>query len=449
METTGPWEATKQLAHSHLLRVILLVFLVLILQTPAQMIYGVVSERRGTRDEAVREVSSKWGDQQTLNGPKLVVPYLRHYTETIYTETNPKGIEEARTVRSYATFLPDILDVTGQITTEIRHRGIYKVLLYTMQTNFMGKFSKPDFSGWEIVPDDVLWDGAYVAVDISDPGSIQESVQLTWNDKLVDFEPGAGDAAGEGKGIHATLGGVANGETMSFSFPLALNGSWGAYFAPLGKRTTVEIKSNCSAPSFQGEWLPSNWAPTPAGFTAHWDIPFLGRNTPQRWLNTGGITPIPTFGVVLLTSLDFYRMTERSVRYAILFLGLTMAALWLFEVLLGIRIHAVQYLLVGAAMCLFFLLELSLSEHIGFTAAYVLATLAVVGAVVAYCITVLHQLWRALTIGGVLVVLYGYLYVVLQNQDYALLMGSLGLFTGLCAVMYLTRNVDWSSGRQG
>ncbi len=444
MDTTGPWEATKQLTRSHLLRVILLVFLVLILQIPALMISEVINERRGTRNGAIQEVSSKWGDQQIINGPKLVVPFLRHYTET-----NAKGIEEKHTVRASAAFLPDILDVTGQINTEVRYRGIYKVLLYTLTTTFKGTFPKPDFSGWEIAPEDVLWDGAYVEVDISDTGSIQESVQLAWNDKPVDFEPGAGDAAGDVKGIHALVGRTANADNMTFSFPLTLNGSEGAYFVPLGKRTTVKMESNWSAPSFQGEWLPTERTLGPGGFTALWDIPYLGRNTPQRWLQSGGTPAVPNFGVALITPIDHYRMAERSVKYSLLFLSLTMAALWLFEVLIGIRIHTVQYLLVGAAMCLFFLLELSLSEHIGFRWAYALATFAVVGAVVAYCVTVLHQIGRAVIIGAVLVALYGYLYVVLQNQDYALLLGSLGLFAGLCAVMYLTRHVDWSAGRQG
>jgi len=443
-EITGPWETIKNLFRSHLSRVIQVVFLTLILQIPVLMISEVIGERRGTRDQVVQEVSSKWGDRQVLNGPKLVIPFQRHYTEK-----NSKGVEEQRVIRSYAHFLPDTLNVTGQINSEVRYRGIYKVLLYRMNAKFEGTFAKPDFAGWEIAPEDVLWDEAYVEVDISDTGSIQEQVQLTWNGKPVDFEPGVGKSQKEGKGIHALLGAMANEGTITFSFPLSLNGSEGAYFSPLGKRTTVTVTSDWFAPSFQGEWLPTERKLGPEGFEAHWDIPYLGRNTPQRWLQTEGNPQVPTFGVAFITPIDFYRMADRSAKYALLFLGLTLGSLWLFEVLVGIQIHIVQYLLVGAAMCLFFLLELSLAEHIGFTAAYALATLAVVGAVVAYCMTILHQRRRAFTIGGVLVVLYGYLYVVLQNQDYALLMGSLGLFAGLCAVMYLTRNVDWSAGRKG
>ncbi len=443
METAGPWETIKQLSRSHQSRVIQLVFLVLILQIPVLMIREVIGERRGTRDEAVREVTSKWGDCQTIMGPKVVVPYHRRYTET-----NSKGVEEIRTQRSYACFMPDALDVTSRIDTEVRYRGIYKVLLYRMTSQFTGSFKKPDFSGWEIAPEDVLWSDAYVEVDIADTGSILGRVQMTWNGKEIEFEPGAGEFPGDRKGIHAPIGAATNIENATFSFPLTLNGSEGAYFAPVGMRTRVSLESNWFAPSFQGEWLPITWEPTPEGFKAEWDIPYLGRNTPQRWIHSESPPTLPTFGVNLITPVDQYRMAERSCKYALLFLCLTLGSLWLFEVLVGIRIHTVQYLLVSAAMCLFFLLELSLSEHIGFMAAYGLATLGVVSAVVAYCVTVLHQLRRAFTIGSVLVVLYGYLYVVLQNQDYALLMGSLGLFMGLCAVMYLTRNVDWSAGRK-
>ena len=258
-----------------------------------------------------------------------------------------------------------------------------------------------------------------------------------------------------------------------------LNGSEAFYLAAVGKETTLEATSDWPDPSFQGAWLPVTREVGADGFAARWSVPFLGRNTPSAWI-AAAQQPAPTpgphavavataagmmeralpypviaapadavgqasFGVHLATPVDTYRMAERSAKYASLFLVLTFGTLWLFEVLAGVRLHAVQYLLVGGAMCLFYLLETSLAEHVGFGPAYVLASVGVVGLIAAYAMAVLQRAGRAAIVGGILVVLYGYLYVLLTNQDYALLAGSLGLFAALGAVMFLTRRVDWSA----
>jgi len=188
---------------------------------------------------------------------------------------------------------------------------------------------------------------------------------------------------------------------------------------------------------------------TDEGFQARWNIPLLGRGFPQRFLSKPG-TKGPAIagaatGVNLLTPVDPYRMAERSVKYAKFFLALTFRTPWLFEVLVGVRIHAIQYLLMGAAMCLFYLLELSLAEHIGFGPSYALASVGVIGLLLAYSFAVLQRSGRAAAVGAVLATLYGYLFVLLTNEEYALLSGSLGLFAGLAGVMYLTRAVDWGA----
>ncbi len=231
---------------------------------------------------------------------------------------------------------------------------------------------------------------------------------------------------------------------------LSLNGSAGIFFAPFGRETTVKLSSAWPDPSFQGAWLPGERSVNPEGFSAEWKIPFLGRSYSQSWdstLDPASAIQSSLFGVRLISPVDQYRMAERSAKYAALFLLLTFGSLWLFEVLAKIRIHSLQYLLVGAAMCLFYLLELSLSEHIGFLAAYLLAVLSVLALVFGYCAAVLGGVARAAIITGVLAALYAYLYILLMNQDYALLAGSLGLLVILAVVMYLTRKVDWYSIR--
>jgi len=227
---------------------------------------------------------------------------------------------------------------------------------------------------------------------------------------------------------------------------LSLHGSGELSIAPVGSQTRFDIESNWTEPSFQGNWLPAERKVTEDGFEAHWSVQLLGRNYPQNWVGRdlyADQIERSFVGVRFLAPIDHYRMAFRSVKYEILFLILIFMTLWLFEVLSDTRIHAIQYIFVGAAMCLFYLLELSLAEHLGFVWAYGIAGLLVCALIVGYSRAVLKTTGRASMVGGVLAMLYVYLYMLLVNQDYALLAGSLGLFVALAVVMYLTRNVDW------
>jgi inner membrane protein len=208
------------------------------------------------------------------------------------------------------------------------------------------------------------------------------------------------------------------------------------------------MKGDHGSPSFQGNWLPTERTVESNGFGAKWSISFLGRSYPQSWTSeTSMLEPVNNsrFGVQLVNTVDHYRMAARSVKYAALFILLTFATVWLIEILARVRVHTIQYLMLGAALCLFYLLELSLSEHIGFPFAYAVASAAVIGMVGAYSYVVLRRLSRALVVAGAVTLLYAYLYLLLMNEDYALLIGSIGLFAILGAIMYATRRVDWYS----
>lgn len=441
----------ESLLSSHLMRVLAIGLLVLLLQIPISMVRGVIAEREQTRLEAIEDVTSKWGGHQALDGPRLVVPYKHFWRETL----EGGGTRERWEMR-HAVFLPERLEVGGRLDSDTRYRGIFEVPVYTMELELRGRFEAPDFSDWGVAPDTVEWDRAQVVVGISDPRAIERPTQLAWNGAVVSFEPGTGSAPGCDTGIHAPVGRAAQ-EAAEFRFALPLRGSVGAFFTPLGVETVVSLESDWIDPSFQGAWLPTDREVDASGFRASWRIPYLGRNYPQRWKRGSAHAEAVTasrFGVELLAPVDHYRMALRSAKYGALFLALTFGSLWLFEVLAGVRVHSIQYLLVGAGMVLFYLLELSLAEHLGFVAAYAVATAAVVALIAGYCVAVLRGPGRAAVIGGVLVGLYGYLYVLLRSQDYALVVGSIGLFAALGAVMFLTRAVDWyavgrSLGEQG
>jgi inner membrane protein len=427
---------------SPLLRLALLALLVVLLQVPIFAIARLVHERQTRRDAAVEEVSSKWGRRQQLTGPVLVLPY-----KVREARTRPDHTVVVTERVDRAMFLPEELTVRSTLAPETRKRGIFAIPVYALGLEFAGTFAPPDLAALGIAPGDVDWAHAEVAVGVSDVRAIQERASLAWGDTPVEFLPGVGGLAGVEAGIHAPVPLAAGGAPVRFAFPLRLRGSVGLGFAPAGRQTDVHVASTWPGPSFTGEWLPSERNVTRDGFTAHWSIPYLGRNVPQQWRggeDHGRRLAAAQFGLELVESVDAYRMTDRSVKYALLFLVMTLLAVWLAEVLAGIAVHPIQSLFLCTALCLFYLLELSLAEHIGFVPAYLAASAAVSVMIGAYGCVALGTVGRGVALGAGIAALYGYLYVVLVNEDHALLVGSLGLFALLALAMFATRRVDWN-----
>lgn len=428
---------------SRILQLLLIGLLVLVLKIPVFMISNLIREREAREGEAMREVTSKWGHEQVLAGPALVIPYKYHWREI-----GDKGKSIERTETRFGVFLPEKLNAQGEMKTEVRYRGIFEVPVYQIALNVQGEFMRPSFQEWDVQPEDILWDQAQLVVGISDTRAVREQVKLSWNEQIFSFLPGIGayESIAE-SGMHVDLAKQLNAQRFAFSFSLLLNGSEGLYVAPLGRDTTVVLKSNWQSPSFQGAWLPNQRTVNINGFEATWSIPYLGRNYPQSWNSEKLMkekVAASQFGVNLITAVDKYRMAERSVKYAGLFILLTFAAIWLIEILVKFRVHFLQYLLLGFALCVFYLLELSLSEHMRFAAAYAIAAVAIIVMTTAYGKVMLKTYRKAVIVGSMVTALYGYLYIILSNEDYALLMGSIGLFVILGLVMFLTRRVNWS-----
>ncbi len=432
---------SSSLRNSQMLRLFSIGFLALLLLIPIGMIRDLVSERQQRRESVIDDVTSKWGNAQTLTGPALVIPYVVRWAEV---GANDQTITRSET--RTATFLPERLQARGAIESESRQRGIFSVPLYRLELRIEGEFARPDFAALGIDASEILWQRAQLAIGITDARAIQEETAVDWEGERSAFLPGTGDFAEGGTGIHARLDLSKPAERYRFAFPLALNGSLALFLTPFGQQTDVELVAAAPNPSFQGNWLPTEREVQPERFTARWSIPFLGRNYPQAWRS--GELPSERiaesrFGVGLAVPVDHYRMAERSVKYAGLFILLTFASVWLVEVLAGLRVHPIQYLLLGGALCLFYLLELSLAEHLGFPLAYGLASTAIVAMIGGYAKVVLQRRSRASVVAAGVAALYAYLYVLLQNEDYALVIGSAGLFAILGAIMYATRRVDW------
>ena len=429
--------ALARIRDSILYRVIGTSFLVLLLQIPVGLIDGTVSERRLTKDAAVAEVTRTWGGSQELVGPVLTVPSIERWVEG-------KTPRERIVLRH---FLPRALSIRGRADTEVRRRGIFDVPLFVAQLRIEGTFVLPDESQFAARPEDIQWQRASLSFGIADPKAIRACSPLSFGERRAWFEPGPGEAAYLGSGLHVPLPGPGRpGASVPFSFELTLGGSGRLAVVPAGDETLVSLGSRWPHPSFDGAWLPVERRVDAAGFAATWRVLNLGRNFPSSWVGKAvdrGTLSASAFGVTLLSPVDTYRTNDRAVKYQLLFLGLTFLGFTLFELLAAFRVHPFQYLLVGLALCLFYLLLLSLSEQIGFTPAYAIAAELVVALVTTYVRFVLGKWSRAIALGAFLWVLYGFLYVLLQIQDYALLAGSLGLFVLLATVMWFTRKVDW------
>ncbi len=447
-----------RLSQSLTLRFALVATLTLVSLIPLQLVKSVVGERAGRYHGVLSEIAKTWGQAQTLTGPLLIVPY--EYQEIRRTPFEKKdGTIEERvkniTHQDRAVFLPNLVDITNSIEPQFRHRGIYSSLVYRAAVELKGHFAAPDFSRFDKTPTRIDWDGAYLSLGLSDTGAIDGAATLTWNTRQVGFSPGARYDDLLCCGLHAELGQLlAAEEAGEFSISLQLRGSDSFFFTPVGRQTHAKVTSPWPDPSFSGAILPTDYETGAQGFSAEWSIPHLTRAYPQTWTvehsqpDKSSIKCSNT-GVKLFEPVDFYLTSQRAIKYAVLFIGLTFLALFLFEHALGVRLSVIQYALVGSALALFYLLLISMAEHIGFFAAYLAAASAVVVIVGLYAKAALRNSARGLAMGAVLAAIYSLFYILLQQQDYALLLGSLLLLAVLALTMFLTRKLSRERGERG
>ncbi|MEW6586986.1 MAG: cell envelope integrity protein CreD, partial [Nitrospirota bacterium] len=385
------------------IRLIVIGVLSLLLLIPAAMIERLIYERERTRNGAVGEVSEKWGGNQLLSGPVLTIPLKEQHKDD-------KG--NITTSIQYAHFLPDELSIQGDVSPQIRRRGIYEVVLYNGKLNVMGSFSRPIMDDLGIQNREIMWKDAFISLGITDMKGIKDTIKIKWNDSDLAANPGikSNDVLCSGVSTKVELN--ETGKTNTFSFAVDLNGSQELKFIPVGKETRVVVSSSWPAPSFQGGFLPEKREVTKNGFTAEWKVLQLNRNYPQKWLGKHYEINSSAFGVNLLMPVDHYQKTMRTVKYALLFIGLTFMSFFVIETLTRKPIHPIQYLLIGIAMILFYSLLLSLSEHIGFGYSYLTASFCTVFMVTAYSKSVLLSKITTTVVFSILSILYGFLYVL-------------------------------------
>ncbi|MDA8126311.1 MAG: cell envelope integrity protein CreD [Deltaproteobacteria bacterium] len=416
------------------LEIVSIGILILLLLIPAGMIQKLIQERQSRRDSVVKEISQKWGDSQTITGPFIAVPF-----KTFFKDNNGK----TQSSLSYLHILPETLEVTSEIKPEVRYRNLFEAVLYNSKLQFSGNFKLPPQSQLSIDQTNILWDKAYLSLGIADMRGIQDKIVMTFNGTSYNASPGLKTTDLASTGVGALIGPLTPDKPNRFTFNLNLNGSEQLSLIPVGESNTVKIKSDWPSPSFNGAFLPKTREVSKNGFSATWNILHLNRNYPQFWEGAQYKVAPSAFGLQLILTADIYQKTMRLAKYAIMFLLFTFAAFFFSEIINKRRVHPIQYILVGLAILLFYTLVLSLSEYIHFNYAYVLSAVAVTCMISGYAKAIVSNSKFAFTILGILSILYSYLFIILQLEDYALIMGSIGLLIILAAVMYMTRKINW------
>ncbi|MDA9773483.1 cell envelope integrity protein CreD [Saprospiraceae bacterium] len=421
-----------------MLRIITITILILLLLIPVAMVKDLIREREQRQNSAIAEVSSKWGNSQTIKGPVLTVPY-RTYTKITLDDDKFKMREN----RNYAHFLPEALSIDGIVEPESRYRGIYKVIVYNSKVQLEGEFKKPSFEEWKIDDEDILWDEAFVSLELSDLRGLQETVKLQWYDQDYQFDPGVESRDVIEAGISTRVTFDSSNKNVPFKLALNFNGSTDIGFVPLGKTTTVNLRSSWANPSFTGAFLPDERTISKEGFTAKWEVLHLNRSYPQSFRGSYAGINQSSFGVNLIVPVDTYRKSMRSAKYASLFITLTFIIFFFIQILNRVRIHPIQYIIVGLSLCIFYILLIALSEHLAFYKSYIISSTAIISMITIYSHSIAKSLKLTCIIGGILIILYVFIYTILQLQDHALLLGSIGLFLIMSIVMYLSRKIDW------
>lgn len=404
------------------------------------MIEDLIHEREYIQREAINEVSSKWGGEQTISGPLLSIPYQKYIKQVAQKDSTERLI----LVKENIHILPSKLVINGDLKPEQRNRGIYEIVVYNSKVSIAGEFSAAAIDQLDIPAKDIQFDKANIEVGISDLRGIEEQIVLNWNGQNLKFNSGTTSNDVLASGINAQIKfSESDSAVYTFQFDLDLKGSQLLYFSPLGETTDVTMSSSWSNPSFNGAFLPDRRTVSADGFTANWNVLHLNRNYPQSWVGQNYSLEGSSFGVDLLLPVDNYQKSIRSIKYAILFIAFTFIVFFFVEVLNKVFIHPVQYILVGIALVVFYTLLLSISEHLNYNLSFIISAIGTLALIVGYVKAILKSNKLALLIGGILLILYCFIFVIIQLQDYALLIGSVGLFIILTLVMYYSRKIDW------
>lgn len=434
-----------------LTKALLIAFMSLLLLIPLDSIEDTIRDRSHFRNQVIRDIANSSTGAQTITGPIVVVPYEVTYTRKKTDPETKKEIEETYTRNKTEYFLPEELSFSGDITMEERYRGIYLAHIYQWKGDIQGKYEIPANFGINEGENPIQWGTPYLSFGITDTRGIIYKPELKFAEHKINFEPGPKYSSLK-SGLHAKLTDMTvtnKNQTIPFSINFAIQGLQDLKIIPLGKTTSVNLKSSWPHPSFNGNQLPLERKIDDDGFSAYWQTTWFANNLGDEFRKSRNFDNISetlknkAIGVKFIEAVDIYQKSERSAKYGFLFIGLTFAAFFLFEILNQLKIHPIQYGFVGLSLAMFFMLEFSLSEHIPFSLAYLIASTSSISILGYYIANALKKISWGVGFATLLGLLYAILYGLLISEDLALVLGSLTLFIILSLVMVFTKNIDW------
>jgi len=425
----------------------------LALTIPLFSVWLLVYDRQTQSEQATRSITEGWGGAQAMAGPVLVIPYRANATETVV--QNGQSVTRTNQVTRELTLAPEVSVLSTKVNPEVRKRSIYEAVVYDALVKGDARFAfPPDLGRTGVDPATMDLGRAELRFGLSDPRGLGANPRVAADGRPLRLQPGGGSSGG--RGFFAWIDASAlSGKPIAVHFEYEFRGNASLSLAPQAGDTRWAVNSSWQSPSFGGDFLPGNRAVDDKGFRATYQVGnlALGRSlvsTGERGASAAtaaGGDSVQTASINLIQPVDLYSQVNRATKYGFLFIGFTFLALLMFDVIGGVRVSAVEYLLMGAALVLFFVLLLAFAEVIGFTSAYILASAAIAGLNTAYSAAVLGSWRRAAFIGGLLVGLYAVLYILLSLEAFSLLIGSLLLFAALAGVMYATRRIDWGGRR--
>ncbi len=428
--------AVSTIFQSVTLKVLGIGFLALLMLIPLTQVQDLIREREGLRRAAIAQIAQRWGSAQMIGGPLLVIP--KSYKIETSTGWHTTDVSDV--------VLPDRLEISGQLVVEQRHYGIYSTPVYTGDLKVHAHFLRADLKALKRDDLDVELKRSELRLPVTDVRGLRRVAKVSMNGLEVPTAPTSGEVAGMSAIVVPMDAKQIGAEGFDIDMELTLAGTESLQFLPLARHSDVSLTAPWKDPSFVGAFLPAERHFNAEQFDAHWQVLDLNRRLGQHWEEDKvSHTDLANaaFGVELYQPVGLYQQNTRAGKYGVLFIGLSFLTFFLFEVLRRLRVHPVQYVLVGLALCTFYAVLLALSEQIGFTCAYLVAAICVVLMVASYGSVMLGGRRHGVMLGGLLAMVYGLLYGLVVSEQYSLLMGSIALLATIALMMYLTRRVDW------
>jgi inner membrane protein len=418
-----------------IIKLAIITALILLLLIPSSWIQSMITEREYALQTTQNSTANKWSKAQTFMGPVLVVPY---------THTDGKN----GTITQNVYLLPENLNINAKVKAEVFHRGVMDATVYQSKIQVTGNFIRSALIQNGIKPEELQTDKAYVTFGLSDLKGLKSNPVIHLQEQTVNVQPIFSEHALFDNGLQGNIK-LPDTEQISFNFTLDLNGSEALNFLHTGKTTDVIVTSDWKSPAYSGNYLPDRHSADTSGSSAHWRVLYYNRPFPQQWtsndtlLKSNKAATEGTFGVKFQLPVDQYRKTMRTTKYSSLIILLTFVSLFLTELIRKQNIHVFNYILIGAAMVIYYTLLLSFAEHVGYDWAYLISSLATISLIAWFTSSLMHNRSVALLFGAILTFFYGFIYVIIQLEELSLLIGSIALFFIVAMLMYFSRKINW------